>query len=322
MKIIAIGNAIVDILSQIDDKFLVKKKLTKGSMSLIDEETANDLTQIKITKIDSGGSAANTISTIAQLGIDSGFIGKVCNDEFGKEFINKIKKNNVNFLSNKYHNQNTAKSFILVTPDAQRTMCTYLGCASEIKNEDIDEEYFHNTQILYLEGYLWDKPQTIDALKKSIQIAKNKKIKIAFTASDIFCVKRHKQDFLELLNEIDILFANEAEFLELCGNTKFNNEDSLKFFNKFNELTVAITLGAKGCVVIENGNLSSYKPQHVLNLIDSTGAGDAFAAGFLYKILNKENTANAAQFGNLLAAKIIQKFGARFEESEIKQFKF
>ncbi len=320
MKIVAIGNAIVDILSQIDDEILNKKNLSKGSMSLIEADVAGDLLQIKSTKIDCGGSAANTIAAISQLGVDSGFIGKVCNDKLGLEFIRKIRKTNTKFLSNNYHDNPTARSFILVSPDAQRTMCTYLGCASNIDDDDIEEKYFIDTKILYLEGYLWDKAETICALKKAIRFAKKHYVQIAFSASDSFCVERHKADFLKLIaNDLEILFANEDEFLSLSDNKQYSDEAALKFFNQYPNLTAIITRSEKGCVIIKDGKLISEPAKPAPNLLDSTGAGDAFAAGFLFKLLNNETIESAAQFGNLLAAKIIQKFGARFEDDEIKQ---
>lgn len=319
MKIIAIGNAIVDILSQTDDSFLSKNKLVKGSMSLIDNEIAENLAKIDSIKIDCGGSAANTISAISQLGIESGFIGKVSNDLFGKKFIEKITENKIKYLSKTFHNLPTAKSFILISDDAQRTMCTYLGCASEIDINDIDSQSFNNTDILYLEGYLWDKPSTVETLKSAIKIAKENNTKIAFTLSDSFCVTRHKSDFLDLIkNDLDILFCNEAEFLELLNSQQFSNESALNFFKKFHNLTTIITRSEKGCVIIKDNILTAIPASHIANIIDSTGAGDSFAAGFLYQILKGQDLIKAAKFGNLLAATIIQKFGARFEDEEIR----
>lgn len=318
MKIIAIGNAIVDILSQVDDVFLADNNLVKGSMTLIDDEIAKNLSQIESIKIDCGGSAANTISAISQLGIKSGFIGKVSNDNFGKQFIEKISANNIKFISKNFHKQPTAKSFILITEDSQRTMCTYLGCASEIRNDDIDKNSFKNADILYLEGYLWDKPETVETLKLAISVAKKNGIKIAFTLSDFFCVTRHKSDFIKLIeNDLDILFCNEAEFIELSNSKEFTNEVALNFFKKYHNLTVAITRSEKGCVIIKDNILTAIPAYHIANLVDTTGAGDCFAAGFLYQLLKNNSLVNSAKFGNLLAANIIQKFGARFDNEEI-----
>lgn len=319
MKIIAIGNAIVDVLSQIDDDFLKKNSLTKGSMSLIGVEKSESLEQIEPIKVDCGGSAANTVAAISQLGISSGFIGKVCDDIYGQEFIKKISSTSTKFLNDEFHKDPTAKSFVLVGTDAQRTMCTYLGCASEITEEDIKEEYFTESEFLYLEGYLWDKPQTIAALKKAIKIAKAKNIKVAFSASDSFCVQRHKEDFLNLLeNDLDILFANEDEFCQLSGNNKVDNDTLLNFFAAYTNLTAIVTRSEKGSVVIDDNSLTIVPAFHINNLVDTTGAGDAYAAGFLYKLLSNASVKDAAKFGNLLAAKIIQKFGARFESDEIR----
>ncbi len=320
MEIIAIGNAIMDVLSQIDDDFLKQKNLSKGSMSLINEEMARNLAQIGSTKIDCGGSAANTITAISQLGIDCGFLGKVCNDKFGNEFVRKIRNTNAKFLGNNYHQDPTAKSFILVTPDAQRTMCTYLGCAPYIDDNDIDQEYFENAKILYLEGYLWDKVETIHALKKAIRYAKKHSVKIAFSTSDSFCVDRNKADFSNLIkNDLEILFTNESEFLSLSNNKEYSDKSALTFFNQYPKLTAIITRSENGCTVVKNGIITKKPACHIVNLVDTTGAGDAFAAGFLFKIIKGDSIEEAADFGNMLAATIIQKFGARFDIKEIRR---
>ena len=307
-KIIGIGNAIVDILCKVDDSFLEKNGLIKNSMSLIDDATAQNLSALKSEKITSGGSAGNTIAALAQLGCKTTFIGKVGDDQFGLKFISEIEKTGTDFFSNKNHQKPTAKSFVLVPSDAQRTMSTFLGCASEITEDDIVETSFKNASILYLEGYLWDAPKTILALKKAISFAKKNGVKVAFSLSDSFCVARHKADFLELIrNDLDILFANEAEALELAAT-----------FAENKNLITIVTKAEKGCEVFSSGKSFASPAKKIEKLIDTTGAGDAFAAGFLHGLVNDFGLEKSADFGNLVASKIIQKFGARFESEELK----
>lgn len=314
-KILAIGNAIVDVLCKVDDDFLSQNNLVKGSMSLIDENVAEKLSSLPSEKTTSGGSAGNTIAAIAQFGISSAFIGKVANDDFGKKFITEISKTGCKFLNKNFSNELTAKSFILVTPDAQRTMCTFLGCASQITEDDIRNEDFKDVSTLYLEGYLWDAPETILALKKAIKLAQENNVKIAFSLSDSFCVSRHKSDFLDLINnDLDILFANEDEAKELTPNFT-------EVFAKNDKLIAIITKSEKGCEVFSNSSSIEISAQEVENLTDTTGAGDAFAAGFLLEMSKDSNLEESAKFGNILASKIIQKFGARFEEEEIENLK-
>jgi fructokinase len=313
-KILGIGNAIVDVLCKIDDQFLAENSLVKNSMSLIDNETTQKLANLKSEKITSGGSVGNTIAALSQLGCAASFIGKVGNDEFGKKYISEITKTGAEFVSNETHRDFSAKSFILVTPDAQRTMCTFLGCASEISENDIDEKAFEGSSILYLEGYLWDAPNTIKALKKAIKLAKKNDVKVAFSLSDSFCVSRHKDDFLSLVkNDLDIVFANESEALQLSQNLA-------ELFTHNEKLIAVITKAEKGCEVFFEKKSFSSPAGKISQLVDTTGAGDAFAAGFLYGLVNDFELEEAAHFGNLIAAKIIQKFGARFEEEEIQEF--
>lgn len=317
-RIIGIGNAIVDILCKVDDEFLQDHNLIKGSMSLIDKETAEKLSKLESEKITSGGSAGNTIAALAQLGTACDFVGKVGHDDFGKKFISEIEKTGTNFISDIAYEKASAKSFILVTKDAERTMGTFLGCASEITENDINEKFFQGSSILYLEGYLWDAPNTILALKKAINLAKKDNVKVAFTLSDLFCVARHKKDFLELIkNDLDILFANEDEILELTANDKFSATKLVEFFAMNQKLIAIVTRREKGCAVFENKKSFELPAEKIVELVDTTGAGDAFAAGFLYGLVNDFTLEKSAHFGNVLASKIIQKFGARFEDGEI-----
>ena len=319
-KIIGIGNAIVDVVCKIDEKFLEENLLIKGSMSLIDDAMAQKLSDISAEKISSGGSVANSMAAIAQLNNSSAFIGKVALDDFGRKFISEIEKTGINFVAKRFAQSVSAKSFILVTPDAQRTMCTFLGCASEIAEEDINEEAFANASILYLEGYLWDREDTILALKKAISLAKKNNVKIAFTLSDLFCVARHKADFIDLItNDLDILFANENEIKELLDLENIENLQKIKDFFALNKkLLACITRSEKGCIVLSQQNHIEIAAEKITKLLDTTGAGDCFAAGFLFGVNNDFTLEKSGHLGNLLASKIIQKFGARFDDNEIK----
>jgi fructokinase len=316
-KITAIGNAIVDIVCKIDDQFLLDHKLIKGSMSLIDENFAEKLSKLKIEKITSGGSAGNTIAALAQLDVETGFIGKVAKDDFGKKYIDEIEKTSCKFLNQNKSQKISAKSFILITPDAQRTMCTFLGCASEITEEDIDEDVIKNSSILYLEGYLWDSAETILSLKKAINLAKKHQVKIAFSLSDSFCVSRHKKDFLQLIkSDLDLLFANEAEVVELLDMQSFSIE-KLKFNSDKSNFIAALTRSQNGCIILQGEKYFEVSASKIDKLVDTTGAGDSFAAGFLYGLVNDFNLEKSARLANQLAGKIIQKIGARFEKEEI-----
>ena len=316
-KILGIGNAIVDILCKIDDDFLLENNLIKGSMCLIDEVMAEKLSALNSEKITSGGSAGNTIAALSQLGVNSAFIGKVARDEFGKKFITEIEKTGAAFLNENFSEKSSAKSFILVSPDAQRTMCTFLGCASEIDENDISEKCFKDASFLYLEGYLWDAPATILALRKAINLAKKNNVKIAFSLSDLFCVARHKEDFLQLIeNDLDIVFANESEAAELASEKNLS-----RFFSKNEKLISVVTKSDKGCDVYTHDNHFELPAEKIEKLVDTTGAGDAFAAGFLHGLVNEFDLEKSARFGNFLASKIIQKFGARFEQLEIVKLK-
>lgn len=318
-KIIGIGNAIVDVLSKTTDSLLESQNLVKGSMSLIDDKTSEELSKVDALQITPGGSVANTMATLGMLKCDSRFIGKVGEDDFGKKFIAGTEESGVKFIGKNSSNQASAKSFVMITPDAQRTMCTYLGCAPQINPSDIDENIFSGANFLYLEGYLWDSPETIKALRKSISAAKNHNIKTAFSLSDSFCVSRHKNDFIDIIsNDLDILFANEDEVSELLSKKDCSNDDLLKFFSQNQKLIAVITRSDKGCTIFADGKLIDVAADKIDNVLDTTGAGDGFAAGFLYGLINDFDLTKSAYCGNHIAGKIIQKIGARFDMNQIR----
>jgi fructokinase len=319
-KIIGIGNAIVDFLAKTEDNFLKKLEVEKGSMSLVDENFVENLSNLAIEKFSSGGSVGNTIATLAQLGNIVDFIGVVGDDDTGKKFIDDIEKSGASFVGKILKNQKTASSFILVTQDAQRTMLTNLGCASKIEEEHFDENNFKNAKILYIEGYLWDSAKTISALKKSIDLAKKNNVKIAFSLSDSFCVERHHQDFLNLIkNDVDILFSNEAEALKIAQFINFDREKIHDFFININpNIILCLTRSEKGCVIIKKDKILEIPTKKIEKIVDTTGAGDNFASGFLYYFVREFDLEKCGDYGNFLAGKIIQKFGARFDSSEIK----
>ncbi|MBU6140199.1 MAG: adenosine kinase [Proteobacteria bacterium] len=321
-KITGIGNAIVDILCKVDDSFLTSQSLVKGSMSLINEKKAIELTKLKMEKISSGGSVANTMSILAQMNCDSYFIGKVGSDEFGQKFIKEFEEIGGKFVGENSYDQASAKSFVLITPDAQRTMCTYLGCAPQINMSDIDEKNLKNSDFLYVEGYLWDNPETIEALRKAISSAKKRGTKVIFSLSDSFCVSRHKEDFLNLLPDLDILFANESEALELICEKEYSSDKLFEFFSRNSDLIAVVTRSSKGSSVFGYGSVLEIPTDLIPNILDATGAGDAFAAGFLYGIINDFDLEKSAKYGNILAGNIIQKVGARFSKEEIQKIKF
>ena len=310
-KILGIGNAIVDVFVKVDDDFLLKNKLTKGSMKLIEKEEFDILKNtIKIEKIEAGGSVANTMAGIAYLEGHPSFIGKINSDEFGKIYKKSLEKINVSFLySEKVENLSTGASIIFITPDSERTMCTYLGISSQLSKEDIDEDYIKDYEIIFLEGYLWDKGISEEMFKHVINFAKKKNIKVAMSLSDIFCVSRHREDFFKLLkNDLNILFGNENEINELMQkNNLLNSMNELKSIDKL----IIITRSENGSVALLNDEITYCESTKVEKTLDLTGAGDLFAAGFLKEYLDKSNIKNCLQAGSKLAAKIIQKVGAR-----------
>ena len=310
-KILGIGNAIVDVFVKVDDDFLSKNNLTKGSMKLIERQEFESLkSTIKIEKIEAGGSVANTMAGIAYLEGYPSFIGKINSDEFGKIYKKSLEKINVNFLyPEKKENLPTGASIIFITPDSERTMCTYLGVSSQLSKEDINEDYIKNYEIILLEGYLWDKGISEEMFKHVIQLAKKNNIKIAMSLSDIFCVTRHREDFLKLLkNDLNILIGNENEINELMQ--KNNLLDSINKLKNINKLIV-ITRSENGSIAILNNEIINCERIKVEKILDLTGAGDLFAAGFLKEYLDKSHIKKCLQTGSELAAKIIQKIGAR-----------
>jgi fructokinase len=310
-KILGIGNAIVDVFVKVDDDFLLKNNLTKGSMKLLEKQEFESLkSTIKIEKIEAGGSVANTMAGIAYLKGDASFIGKIKSDEFGKIYKKSLEKINVSFLySEKEENLSTGASLIFITPDSERTMCTYLGISSQLSKEDINDDYIKNYEIIFLEGYLWDKGISEEMFKHVIQLAKKNNVKIAMSLSDIFCVTRHREDFFKLLkNDLNILIGNENEINELMQKKNLlDSMNELKNINKF----IIITRSENGSVAVLNNEITNCESIKVEKVLDLTGAGDLFAAGFLKEYLDKSNIKKCLQTGSNLAAKIIQKVGAR-----------
>jgi fructokinase len=282
-------------------------------MKLIEKEEFESLKSIiKIEKIEAGGSVANTMAGIAYLGGHSSFIGKVNSDEFGNIYKKSLQKINVNFLySEKEENLPTGASIIFITPDSERTMCTYLGISSQLSKEDINEDYVKDYEIIFLEGYLWDKGISEEMFKHVINLAKKNNIKIAMSLSDIFCVTRHREDFFKLLiNDLNILIGNENEINELMQEN--NLFESIKELKKINKLIV-ITRSESGSLAILNNEIIQCESIKVEKILDLTGAGDLFASGFLKEYLQKSEIKKCLMSGSVLASKVIQKIGARLE---------
>ena len=308
MKILGIGNAIVDVICKVDDNFITKNNLTKSTMKLIfdENEFKNLLSNLKIEKTISGGSVANSIVGISQLGNKAGFIGKISDDEFGSKYEEGLKKENVEyFYSKKKEILPTGTCLILVTPDSERTMCTFLGTAGKINENDVSLDAIQKSEMVFLEGYLWDEGDPKKAFDRAISNAK----KVAMSLSDLFCVDRHKPNFLNLVkNKLDITFANEQEITSLIGAKNFN--EVINFSKQLNKLVV-VTRGEKGAIAVNGQEVIETDVQKNLRIVDLTGAGDLFAAGFLHGYLNKLTTRECLEKGTEMSSIIIQQIGAR-----------
>jgi len=310
-KILGIGNAIVDVFVKVDDGFLLKNNFTKGSMKLIERQEFENLKNtIKIEKIEAGGSVANTMAGIAYLKGFPSFIGKINSDEFGKIYKKSLEKIKVNFsYVEKNEDLSTGASIIFITPDSERTMCTYLGISSQLSKTDINEDHIKDHEIIFLEGYLWDKGMSEEMFKHVIKLAKKNNIKVAMSLSDIFCVTRHREDFFKLLiNDLNILIGNENEINELMQ--KNNLLDSINELKKFDKIII-ITRSEGGSVAILNNEITNCESVKVEKILDLTGAGDLFAAGFFNEYLNNSDIKKCLKTGSKLAAQVIQKIGAR-----------
>ena len=308
MKILGIGNAIVDVICKVGDDFLTKNNLTKSTMKLIfdDKEFKNLLSSLKIEKTVSGGSVANSIVGLSQLGNKVGFIGKVSDDEMGSKYEEGLKQENVKyFYSKKKEELPTGTCLILVTPDSERTMCTFLGTAGKINQNDVSTDAIKQSEIILLEGYLWDEGDPKKAFDKAIQNAN----KVAMSLSDQFCVDRHKPHFLDLVKtKLDITFANEQEIMSLIDAKSF---DEVINFSKSLAKIIVLTRGEKGSVAINGNEVVECGVKQGLKIVDLTGAGDLFAAGFLHGYVNKMSLKDSLKKGTEMSSKVIQQIGAR-----------
>ena len=307
MKILGIGNAIVDVICKVDDQYLINNELIKSTMKLVDEiEFKKLLSTLNIEETVSGGSVANSIVGLSQLGNDVGFIGKINDDDLGEKYENGLKKENVKYLySKKTEPIPTGTCLILITPDSERTMCTFLGTAGKINDNDIDEQVVKNAEIIFLEGYLWDEGEPKKAFNKAI----NNCNKVAMSLSDLFCVERHKDQFLQLVNgKLDIVFANEQEILSLTNSSSFDEAVS---YSKNLDKNIVITRGEKGAISIKGNVINEFSAKKNLKIVDLTGAGDLFAAGYLHGLINKMSVKECLAKGTELSSRIIQKIGAR-----------
>ena len=307
MRILGIGNAIVDVICKVEDQYLTDNGLIKSTMRLVDEnEFKNLLSTLKIEETISGGSVANSIVGLSQLGNDVGFIGKINNDELGQKYEEGLIKEKVQYFYNKKEEISpTGTCLILITPDAERTMVTFLGIAGKISEKDINEEAIKKSEMIFLEGYLWDEGEPKSAFDKAMSLSKKK----AMSLSDQFCVDRHKESFLNIVkNELDITFANEQEIKSLINAKNF---DEVITFGKELKKLLVITRGSKGSVAIKGNKIFECESQKNLKIIDLTGAGDLFAAGFLHSYINNDNINECLEKGTEMSVQIIQRIGAR-----------
>ncbi len=307
MKILGIGNAIVDVICKVNEDFITKNNLIKGTMKLVDEKEFKQLlSNLTIEKTIAGGSVANSIVGLSQLDNEVSFIGKINDDKLGGEYEKSLTNEKVKYRYNKKEeNTPTGTCLILITPDSERTMCTFLGIAGQISPRDIDEKFVKESELVFLEGYLWDEGEPKAAFDKALRLAN----KSAMSLSDKFCVDRHKQNFYNLVkNKLDIIFANEQEIIELIDAKTF---DDVIAFGKGLNKTLLITRSHKGSVAISGSEVTECEGQKNLKIVDLTGAGDLFAAGFLHGYINKMTTKKCLEVGTEMASKIIQKIGAR-----------
>jgi len=307
MKILGIGNAIVDVICKVEDQYLINNQLTKSTMKLVDEiEFQKLLSTLKIEETISGGSVANSIVGLSQLGNDVGFIGKVNDDNLGKKYEEGLSKEKVQYFYNKKKEISpTGTCLILITPDAERTMVTFLGIAGKINQNDINEKAVQESKMIFLEGYLWDEGEPKSAFDKAMSLSNTK----IMSLSDQFCVERHKSDFLDLVkNKLDIIFANEQEISSLTNAKNF--ADVIEFGKQLGKLLI-ITRGEKGSIAIKNQEIVECQSKPNLKIVDLTGAGDLFAAGFLHGLINNISTKECLETGTNMSSKIIQKVGAR-----------
>ena len=307
MKILGIGNAIVDVICKVGDDYLSDNNLTKSTMKLVDEtEFKKLLLTLKVENTVAGGSVANSIVGLSQLGNKVGFIGKVNDDDLGQKYEDGLKKENVNyFYTKKKEDLSTGTCLILITPDSERTMCTFLGTAGKINEDDVDLDSIKNSEIIFLEGYLWDEGQPKSAFDKAIKHSN----KVAMSLSDLFCVERHKPHFLNLVkNKLDITFANEQEITSLINAKNF--EEVISYAKQLEKIIV-ITRGEKGSIAVHNDDVTECDSKKDLKVVDLTGAGDLFAAGFLHGYIRNLGTKESLKKGTELSSKIIQRIGAR-----------
>ena len=308
MKILGIGNAIIDVICKVEESFLKKNNLTKGTMKLIfdDKEFKNILANLKIEKTVSGGSVANSIVGLSQLKNEVGFIGKIADDNFGKKYEEGLKEENVKyFYKKRKESLPTGTCLILVTPDSERTMCTFLGVAGKISENDVDDHIVKKSELIFLEGYLWDEGEPKKAFEKAIKNSN----KVAMSLSDLFCVERHKQNFLDLVKEkLDLTFANESEIMALIDTKNFN--DVITFAKEIKK-HIIVTRGDKGAISIFKEKVTEVNAKKNLSIKDLTGAGDLFAAGYLHGFVNNLTTEQCLEQGTKLSSEVIQQIGAR-----------
>ena len=311
--ITGIGNAIVDVIVNVEDKYLEDQDIRKGMMSLVDLKTIENISDtIEIKTTVSGGSVANSIVALAQNGMNTAFIGKVSNDEIGSKFIDGLKSENVTFACKAQSDDSkSGRCIVMVTPDAQRTMSTYLGISQKLNSGDINQDVIKNSSITYLEGYLWDLDDAQVAIKHATDCAKSSGNLVAFSVSDVFCIERFRDSFRSMIDtNVDIVFANKEEIKSLYEND--NIEEITKILSH-QERIYALTMGEEGALIIKGNETYKIEAQKIENLIDTTGAGDLFAAGFLEHFIKNESLESCGSRGVEMASRVIQQYGARLK---------